>query len=252
MSATERGPELLFADTFDAAPGVELTRDALRATQRGAHAPSAYSRIEGTPNAARLLTTEQIYVGANVAEMQGGALCFGGNGAVRLDEPLRLRPGWGVRVHARLDPSVGEQASLTWMSVMLTEDGQSPGWVTGREMAASMLVRSRGAVQLFARGNEAHQIDWPQGPAGPRPVHELDLAVLPDDGASGLRAEGTLDGRTFHAVLPAPAGGRLALPRALYLHLGSHVHYEDGRVPSCFDEVHVWAVPPARSLADEG
>jgi hypothetical protein len=246
-SAPHARASLLLSDPFDGVPGTDLTTElqAAPSTQLGALAPAAYVRIPGVWFDAPPAPVERVARVDEVPGFSGGALCFNDHSAVRLEAPIEVPPGYGVSVSAVVDPSVGEHASLSWISFILTADPRSRGWVTDRDAVPGLLIRSNGAIQLFALGSEAHE-QWDNGPvATPVDVHRIGFRVIPDRSAQvlGVVVRGELDGHRFHAALPATPSAVPAIPPVVHLEIGAHFHPE-GRGPSCIDQLRVMLVPP--------
>lgn len=208
-----------FSDSFD---GPSLNAG-LGERQNGALAPVEWVHRPGVwadaPNAPPSTTV-----------LEEGHLVFLANAALRLDRALTPDAQNQVRVAMRLDPAVGDTASLTWMSLMLTPEPTSLAWVTTPDHTVSMYLRSNGEVHILSRGITATVL-WQQGPPTPADSYVVDVTL--GHRSDGLYLVGTIGGHAFTAPL-----GEGSLPRTLYASIGAHFH---ARERSSLDFVHVWS-----------
>src|SRR5690606_17287461 len=120
---------------------------ALRSRQHGSRAPIRWARRPGVWLDAPLPPAS-----AGRIDDQGRYL-FLGNSAIRLGRSFAPGADGRLRIGYAIDPVVGDRASLGWISLMLSAR-DTRGWVTDRDHVFAMLVRSNGAIQVFARGTE--------------------------------------------------------------------------------------------------
>ncbi len=230
--ARRPGTTLLVSDSFDVPipsdrPPSDRLPEGLRDRQRGRLAPAPYVRRSGVWFRAPAAGLDAVNA---FARGEGRALGFRGPSAVRLDAPLPMRDAV-LRVSAHVDPVEDDVESLGWISLVLSPDPASAGWVAGPEVLAAVLVRSNGAIQVFSRGAERFS-PWVDAP--PAPAHGYDVAV-----AVGLRRgegtaterlvmEGSVGGAAFRALLGEV--DEAVVPTHVHLSIGAHFH--EGDTPS--------------------
>lgn len=216
-----------------------LDRD-LVARQSGSLAPVTWSRVGGvwfaapTPDAAM----------SDLRPAPGGdgdALYLRGNTAVRLDHAFAPSPA-GITVRARLDPVAGDVAGLGWVSVILTADPATWGWVTRGDAVPGLLLRSNGQLAVFHGGRE-RPVAWDAAPLAAAPSYALSLAIAPEgprDGSRALMLRGEVNGHHFYASLDE--GASASLPPRVWVAFGAHFHDGDAR-ESWIDDVEVSTAP---------
>lgn len=195
-----------------------LVHDAFDGRQRGELAPASWSMLGGVWYASEAQPHETVRFGDSVEP----GLDLLENTAIRLGRPFTMHRDARYRIRARVDPVVGEVASLGWVSIGLATDPESSGWVTS-DMLLGLLVRSRGAIQVFTRAIER---DTPlrEGAVSPQGDHLVELELDPVDGdPPRWRVRGSVDGLPFEADL---LGHDPALP--VWLSLGAHFHQDTG------------------------
>ena len=218
---------------------VGLDRD-LAARQAGPLAPVTWSRVPGVwfdapPPDASMSDLRRAPGG------DGDALYLHGNTAVRLDHAFALAPS-GITVRARLDPVAGDVTGQSWVSVVLTREPETRGWVTGRDAAPGLLVRSNGQVTLFHRTRE-QPIAWDGEALTAAPSYALTLTLAraaPDGAGAAWVLRGEINARRFHVALEEAAA--TPLPARVWLVFGAHFHPGEAR-ENWIDDVAVSTSP---------
>lgn len=230
-----------FVDTFDTQAPSRGLGDGLDGRQTGTLAPIPYAMLAGVWYETPAPPPDVVSV-QNPGDDEDGVLLFhDAFSAVRLDRGFRLRHGGGNRVAFTVDPALFDTASLSWVSLVLTTDAASLGWVTDGANTLGLLIRSNGQLGLFS-----HQGDRPVNWDGPEPAPantyrvDLDISILEE--ADGLTAtvSGAVNGSRFTAILEQLPPDTLSKPS--YVSLGCHYH-DDGspRLSSVDDlELGLW------------
>ncbi len=156
----------------------------------------------------------------------GCELIFRGNAAALWRQPVRPGASGQLAVSATVDAAAGDKEGLSWVSVMLTTQRQSQGWVTAPEHMMGLLVRSNGAIQLFSGGREIGAV-WSDGSPAPADSYrvELQLRVVEGPGTQTLTLSGSVGGKAMTAELAS--GPEATLPPESHLLVGAHFHPED-------------------------
>jgi hypothetical protein len=213
LSGTAREAPLLFRDTFDSS-SPDLNGD-LGHRQTGKLAPAHYSLRPGVWFQSPPAAPETVRVAEGHLELRGFT-------AVRLDSPFGPDPSGAWHLSARLDPVVGDDQSLGWVSLILTPVRDSLGWVLEPTNLLGLLVRSNGEVNVAAFG-ESRPLHWVPGPPRPASTYAVSLTMRRAHGQVAL--EGRVNEATFNTVLVE--GPRADVPNAMNLVVGAHFHPGD-------------------------
>jgi hypothetical protein len=156
-------------------------------------------------------------------EARDGRLAFHENTAVHLDRAATPDRQGRYRLRYRVDPVLGETASLGWVSAILTSEPDTLGWVTRADARPGLLVRSNGALQLF-HGEVERAVAWRAAPPEPASEYRVTLTVALVEDASGTRLvlDGEVNGAAFHALLRE--GVEATLPPRAWWVFGAHFH----------------------------
>lgn len=216
-----------------------LDRD-LAARQSGSVAPVTWSRVGGVWFAAPTPDATM----SDLRPAPGGdgdALFLHGNTAVRLDHAFAPSAA-GITVRARLDPVAGDTAGESWVSVILTSDPETFGWVTRGDAAPGIMLRSNGQMVVFYRERERPLV-WDADPLTAAPSYALSLTVARVEGSGrALMLRGEVNGHRFHAALDE--GADATSPARVWVVFGAHFHEGEHR-ESWIDDVEVTTSPAA-------
>jgi hypothetical protein len=164
--------------------------------------------------------TKPASAGTVKIEEEGTRLTFRGFSAVRHDTPFAPGQDGAWTVRATVDPVLGDQQSLGWVSFMLGPEKDQLGWVTAGENTIGVLLRSNGEMQVFAREAEWKQV-WDKGPPTPASRYQVELSFRREGGS--LHVTGQVNEARFTSEVTGVTAGE----RPLYLSIGAHFHPGD-------------------------
>ena len=229
---------LLLHDTFDASPTAPSGDFGLNVDlvhrQSGALVPATYSVLSGVWFDAPPAAPGTVRVGHLFEDGAAGRLSFHDFTAVRVNRPFAFDREGVLQVRARIDPVVGDVASMGWVSLVLTPVRDSSGWVLDPQNAMGFLLRSNGGVGLGSLGQDRPP-RWEKGPPAPAPGYDVTLVLhaVSDGGARGVQVHGQVNEASFSATLAE--GSDAPLQAGVYLELGAHFHGGDVKLSSVDD-----------------
>ncbi len=157
---------------------------------------------------------------ANV-EVTNDGLLFSGNGAARRSRPVNMDTEGRLSLSFTFDPAMGETESLSWMSVMLTDNPRSLAWVTHPEHRFAMYLRSRGTVHLLSNG-VGLPVRWERGPC--EPADEYRVRIQFEQRDDGVHVRGSVNGHAFESTMPSQR-----LVESMFMNVGAHFHEQSTR-----------------------
>jgi hypothetical protein len=134
-----------FATAVDNDPGYGLN-DSLNARQSATRGVT-YTRVSNESTAAA--APRPWYSQVNHVNHPGTLSFWLGNSAVRMDAPLVAGQDGTVAVQATVDPVTGDTSSADWSSLALSTSAGASGWVANPSVAAGLLIRSTGDIQVY-------------------------------------------------------------------------------------------------------
>ena len=207
-----------FTDSFgtavDSDPGYGLN-DSLEARQTGTHGVT-YTRVSGLWYPAP--APRPWYSQVNHVNHPGVLSFWLGTSAIRMDDAVAAGTGGTVGVQAVVDPVAGDTSSSDWSSLVLDTNSSDSGYVTNPAVAAGVLVRSDGGIQVFQGSTLlTSQGSFAQPASGGQ--FQVSLTYTPGQKVIHL----TVNNASIDVTAPAALPGSATLYTGAYLNNSSEV-----------------------------